>query len=50
MLKFTAFKEEFTKIKNLTLKNQYPKSLIESKTNKFLEIHKIDDSKLKKKL
>ena len=33
---FSAFKEELTKIKNLFLKNQYPKNLIESKINKLL--------------
>ena len=47
MLKFIAFKDELTKIKNLLLKNQYPKTLIESKINKFLEAHKIDNSTFK---
>ena len=44
---FTAFKDELTKIKNLLLKNQYSKILIESKTNKLLEAHKIDNSTFK---
>ena len=44
---FTAFKDELTKIKNLLLKNQYLINLIESKTNKFLEAHKIDNSTFK---
>ena len=45
---FTAFKDELTKIENLLLKNQYPKNLIESKINKFLEAHKIDNSTFNK--
>ena len=44
---FTAFKDELTKIKNLLINNQYPKNLIESKINKFLEAHKIDNSTYK---
>ena len=44
---FIAFKEELTKLKNFLVKNQYPKNFIESKINKFLEIHKIDNSKFK---
>ena len=41
---FTAFKDELTKIKNLLINNQYPKNLKESKINKFLDAHKIDNS------
>ncbi len=44
---FTAFKEELAKIKNLLLKNQYPKNLRESKIKKFFEIQKIDNSTFK---
>ena len=44
---FTAFKDELTKIKNLLINNQYPKNLIESKINKFLDAHKIDNSTFK---
>ena len=43
----TAFKNELTKIKNLLLNNQYSKNLIESKINKLLEAHKIDNSTFK---
>jgi len=44
---FTAFKDELTKIKNLLINNQYPKNLKESKINKFLDAHKIDNSTFK---
>ena len=46
-LNITAFKDELTKIKNLLINNQYPKNLIESKVNKFLEIQKIENSTFK---
>merc|ERR1712240_724616 len=44
---FTSFKDELTKIKNLLNNNKYPKDLIESKINKFLDAHKIDNSTFK---
>ena len=40
---FLTFKEELFKIKNLLLKNQYPKQLIEIKIHRFLEDHKVDN-------
>ena len=40
---FFTFQEELFKIKKLLLKNQYPKQLIESKINKFLEDHKVNN-------
>ena len=43
----TAFKDELTKIKNLLINNKYPKNLIESKINKFLDAHKVDNSTFK---
>ena len=47
---FTAFKDEFTKFKNLLLKNKYQKNLIVSKINKFLEAHNIDEFNILTKL
>ena len=40
MLKFTAFKEELTKIENLLLKNQYPKTLQSPKSTNSLKLTK----------
>ena len=40
---FTDIKREITKIKYLIFKNQYPKNFIESKINKILEIHKVNN-------
>ena len=40
---FTDIKWEITKIKYLIFKNQYPKNFIESKINKILEIHKVNN-------
>ena len=42
-----TFEEELFKIKNLLLKNQYPKQLIENKINKFLEDHKVNSNTFK---
>ena len=42
-----TFEEELFKIKNLLLKNQYPKQLIENKHNKFLEDHKVNSNTFK---
>ena len=44
---FTALKDELTKIKYSLINNQYQKNFIESKKNKFLEAHKIDNSTYK---
>ena len=41
------FENKLTKVKNLKINNQYLKNLIESKINKFLEAHKIDNSAFK---
>ena len=40
---FLTFKEKLFRIKNLLLKNQYPKQLIETKIDKFLEEYKVDN-------
>ena len=36
-------KKELMIIKNLLLENQYPKQLIETKINKFLQDHKVNN-------
>ena len=38
-----VFKEELSKMANLLIKNQYPIKLTQTKSNKFLEAHKIDN-------
>ena len=44
---FIDFTKELIITKKFILKDQYPNNFMESKINKFLEIHKIDNSTFK---